>query len=503
MLLLGTALLAAVVARGFEQGAWWARLPLKNSGSSPYDSSGDLNGTIAALKAAKMTLVGFDAGVCGSAATPGDTGTGGVGIADLVSFLDAAAVQYPGLSVFAGMSSHHPVADYCHLYLNDQKTDVNWTRVGAVIANRTQGRSNFMGIYIDDFYAMMCTPESTTYSRHGSPALPCVPVSAMDDMRGAMHAINPSLAFFPLVYHVQTAFVVPGSFVLGAGAGTSFIPPARAAATIALPPAPSDDGDSDDGDDAGVAAPKAMTLRFFYHCELSAWANTMGSHAASERTHPVNGTVLFQATLNGHVLLSVDASTVHDISIFETDVSQWLHRSTGRHGGQQGQTDQIVFSTFPTAAAADTNHTWMRKDAYKTSYVFGLTLNGQPLAAPVKYSTSDGKLLAREPTESRLTGHAEALMMQRQQVPSYPPGFFPPPPPLHFPHPSDKSTRTIRRLPVQVPSYMLPTAGYRKLMELVVAANPHSRVFGCAHYSISLLCHSLCGEGGAGGGEKG
>ena len=416
MLLLGTALLAAAaaVAGGFEQGAWWARLPLKNSGSSPTDSSGDLNGTISALKAAKMTLVGFDAGVCGSAANPGDTGTGGVGIGDLVNFLDAAAVQYPGLSVFAGMSSHHPIADYCHLYLNDQKTDVNWTRVGAVIANRTQGRSNFMGLYIDDFYVMMCTPESTTYSRHG-PALPCVPVSAMDDMRGAMHAINPSLAFFPLVYHVQTAFVVPGSFVLGAGAGTSFLPPARAAATIALSPTPS--GDS------GAPAPKAMTLRFFYHCELSAWANAMGSHAASERSHPVNGTVLFQATLNGHVLLSVDASTVHDISIFEADVSQWLHTTphhptTTTEGQieQQGQKDQIVFSTFPTAVAADMNHTWMRKDAYKTSYVFGATLNGHLLTAPVNYSTSggtgQGQLLAREPTESRLTGHAEALMMQ-------------------------------------------------------------------------------------------
>ena len=33
----------------------------------------------------------------------------------------------------------------------------------------------------------------------------------------------------------------------------------------------------------------------------------------------------------------------------------------------------------------------------------------------------------------------------------------------------------------QVPSYMLPTTDYRKLMELVVAVNPQSRVFGCAH----------------------
>ena len=43
------------------------------------------------------------------------------------------------------------VSRYCSKYLNDNKTAVNWTRVGHVIATATKGRSNFAGIYIDDF----------------------------------------------------------------------------------------------------------------------------------------------------------------------------------------------------------------------------------------------------------------------------------------------------------------------------------------------------------------
>eukprot|EP01051_Picozoa_sp_SAG22_P010742 SAG22_NODE_983_length_6163_cov_8.370053_5_plen_461_part_00 len=143
------------VPRAYETGGWWARLPLKLTTDAVGNSSGDLHGTIAALQTTHQTLVGFDAGVCGTAAVPGDTGTGGVGVDDLVEFLDAAAVQYPDLRVFAGLSSHHPLLDYCPLYLNDQRTDVNWTRVGAVIANRTRGRTNFVGIYID--VRLLCT----------------------------------------------------------------------------------------------------------------------------------------------------------------------------------------------------------------------------------------------------------------------------------------------------------------------------------------------------------
>jgi hypothetical protein len=139
-------------------GGWWARLPLKRSTDLP-SSEGDTKGTIQALRAANMSMVGFEAAACGTAHTPGDTGTGGVGLSDFVDFLDAAAGTYPELRVFAQLSSHGPLTGYCPTYLNDAKTDVNWTRTAAIIANRTLGRSNFVGLYLDDFYAMICRPE--------------------------------------------------------------------------------------------------------------------------------------------------------------------------------------------------------------------------------------------------------------------------------------------------------------------------------------------------------
>ena len=77
------------------------------------------------------------------------------------------------------------------LDLDDARTDVNWTRVGSAIASATVGKPNFKGIYIDDFFVMMCTPEKKTFSRHSSSGiLPCVPVTAMDTMRTAMQKIK-------------------------------------------------------------------------------------------------------------------------------------------------------------------------------------------------------------------------------------------------------------------------------------------------------------------------
>ena len=382
-----------------------------------------MNGTLAAIRDTKMTLVGFGAAVCGSATTPGDTGTGGVGISDLVSFLDAAAVQNPTLKVFATLSSHHPLSEYCHMFLNDLRTDINWTRVGTVIANATRGRKNFVGVYIDDFYVMMCTPESRTFSRHGSStALPCVPMSAMDDMRNAMQAITPSLAFLPLVYHLQTAFAVPDSVVIGAPSHVKFVPPARASASIeaAVP--------------ILAARPRAVVLRFFYHCWLSAWAKP--------GTKPVNGTVTFQAKVNGHTFLTVDASTVHDVSLFEIDISPWLRADTA--------VVSFSFETFPTLAAADPEHSWIAKDCYKTTYVYGVSVDGHsPQHSGWTFSTSGGdELLARRPTEASLIGHAEGMIVQRQQD----------------------------------PSFMLPTEGYVELMQLVQRSNQGSSVFG-GHYS--------------------
>ena len=89
------------------------------------------------------------------------------------------------------------------------------------------------------------------------------------------------------------------------------------------------------------------------------------------------------------------------------------------------------------------------------SDVFGVAL-GDVEAAPVaphavSFSSSGAPgLIAREPTEARLTGHADGMVVQREQVPG--------------------------------PGWQLPSAGYRELMGLLLRSNPSSQIFG-GHYS--------------------
>ena len=150
-------------------------------------------------------------------------------------------------------------------------------------------------MYIDDFYVMMCTPEAKTFVRHGSATpLPCVPVAALDTARSAMQAINPRIGFMPLVYHLQIPYIVPHSYVLGAGQGVAFLPPARA--TVQMQVA------------AGGALQEdrtTTTLRFYYHSTLSAWSKD--KPWAKPGAKPVAGLVQFEAAVNGQTVLSVDA----------------------------------------------------------------------------------------------------------------------------------------------------------------------------------------------------
>lgn len=318
-------------------------------------------------------------------------------------------MRNPALRVFATLSSHHPLQDYCAQYLNDAKSDVNWTRVGTVIASRTLGRSNFMGIYIDDFFVMMCTPEASSFSRHGSAAeIPCVPVAAMDNMRAAMQSINPRLAFFPLVYHIQTQYIVPHSYVLGAGQGVPFVGSAWAGVSLELART----------QDPLAVAPRhsafrrqltaaSSTLRFYYVSYLSFWNKGVGHP-------PVSGTVMFEARVNGHVVLSVDASEIPAVQLFQQDVSQWI--SAGNHSSVN-----VSFAMSPTALTSQPKYHWMIKDCYKTSYVYGVELGSSRVdsSTQVRFRTAGGAgLLAREPTESKLIDHAEAIMFQREQDPS-------------------------------------------------------------------------------------
>ena len=135
-----------------------------------------------------------------------------------------------------------------------------------------------IGMYIDDFYVMMCTPETGSFARHGAATpTPCVPISAMDTMRHKMQEINPRIAFMPLVYHLQTPYIAPNSWVMGAGEHVAFLPPAVAAVSVRL----------------AVLGPSSRRLRFFYHCTLSAWS----THKpwAKPTAKPVAGLVQFEA----------------------------------------------------------------------------------------------------------------------------------------------------------------------------------------------------------------
>ena len=88
--------------------------------------------------------------------------------------------------------------------LNDGGDDVDWTRVGRYLGNATGTRANFQGIYIDDFYVIMCTPDKTTYVRHASSEIrPCLHMDAMVAMRDAMREHAPKAQFLPLVYTIN------------------------------------------------------------------------------------------------------------------------------------------------------------------------------------------------------------------------------------------------------------------------------------------------------------
>ena len=406
-------------------GAWWAHVPLKNS-NSLASSDPDINGTLAALRAANMRFIGL------GFADP----SSGKTAADFVAFLDAAAVQFPELRVFAVTGSHSPLYEYPPEFLNDGKSDVNWTRAGSAVATATLGRPNFGGLYVDDFYCMICRPEIKTFGRHGSAATPCVSVSAMDEMRAVAKAINPKFDFIPLVYHSQAQWAVPHSYVLGAPSGVPFVPPAMAAVSLQMsPPLPSNNG-----------AAAQLTLRFFATCSIAPWTERY-QKAAGRASLGVAGLLTFEARVNGQIVLSMDASKLGGPSLFELDVSEQCETAPSACN--------VSFATRATAAAAEPAHAWLMRDGvYRTSYVYGIALVDQagtvgPLApVSVQYESQGSGVIAREPTESRIVGHSDAMIVQRTQN----------------------------------PSGQLSTANYSLFMRTVKSANPTAKVMG-GHYS--------------------
>ena len=276
-------------------------------------------------------------------------------------------------------------------------------------------------------------------------------------VRAVAQKINPALAFIPLVYHSQIQWAMPHSYVLGAPLGVPFVPPSRASVSLQMARPPPDTG------------ARKMCLRFFYYCSISLWSERMQQQAGRKNTKPVKGLLLFEVTVNGQTILSVDASTVQAPSFFEVDVSKWcsyMPASGNETRSQQQPALQGVlslsthdncsvnFSTRPTALAADPINAWLAKDVYRTSYVYGATIVDQsgtegPLSPlHVAYESKGKGILARQPTEASLVGRSEAMIVQRSQ------------------NPQD----------------MLPIADYALLMRSVKDANPIAQVYG-GHYS--------------------
>ena len=291
-------------------------------------------------------------------------------VASFVAFLDAAAQHYPSLLVFASLSSHAPIFEYCSSMLNDGGDDVDWTRVGRYLGNATGTRANFQGIYIDDFYVIMCTPDKTTYVRHASSEIrPCLHMEAMVAMRDAMREHAPKAQFLPLVYNDNLGYALPGAHGLGAPEGVRFVPPATTSATFSFVEAPRT------GD--------AYVLRFFFKNMLQAWER--GDIKNTTFTNIAN----FRALVDGHVVLDVDASSGVSVQMFKQDVTSELL-------GSLSVSRELKFEVVPTAKAATTPGS---QTSDRCTFVFGVELRRQSDGVDV-LNHSSVRYLAASPATS-------------------------------------------------------------------------------------------------------
>ena len=296
--------------------------------------------------------------------------------------------------MFASLSSHAPAFEYCPHMLNDLGDDVNWTRVGQYLGNATGNRTNFRGIYIDDFYVIMCTPDKTTYVRHGSPKVhPCLQMDAMVAMKDALRKQAPRAQFMPLVYNDNLGYALPGAHGLGAPSGVRFVPPAATSATFSmLPPAHPTD---------------KFVLRFFYKSILQAW----------ERGDIKNTTfidiVRFRALVNDHLVLDVDAANGVSVEMFKQDVTTQMLNGSGANRS-------LRFEVIPTAKAATTSGA---TSSDRCTFVFGLELRRQSDEEDVldhhsvRYAAVPGAI-AQSSNASMVLDVADAIIVQQAQPPA-------------------------------------------------------------------------------------
>ena len=311
-----------------------------------------------------------------------------------MAFLDVAAKRYPALSIFASLSSHAPAFEYCAHMLNDLGDDVDWTRVGQYLGNATGNRTNFRGIYIDDFYVIMCTPDKTTYVRHASSKVhPCLKMDAMAAMKTALRKQAPTAKFIPLVYNDNLGYALPGAHGLGAPSGVQFVPPAATSATFSfLPPGHAND---------------KFVLRFFYKSILQAW----------ERGDIKNSTfidvVRFRVLVNDHLVLDVDPAAGVSVEMFKQDVSTHILDGTAASGS-------LAFEVIPTTKAATTPGA---TSSDRCTFVFGVELRRQSDGVDVldhlsvRYAGGAGAI-AQSSNVSMVLDVADEIIVQQAQPPA-------------------------------------------------------------------------------------
>ena len=128
-------------------GSWHRFLPLLDTNhSAAAPSAGNITATLLTLKATNQRLFGLDVSSCQA-------------LALFARFLAEAERIYPELRVFACLSSHSPIFEYCAAYWDTsgpaKGLEVNWTQTGHLVAAHTVGRPNFHGL---------CEPRATQHA---------------------------------------------------------------------------------------------------------------------------------------------------------------------------------------------------------------------------------------------------------------------------------------------------------------------------------------------------
>jgi len=259
----------------YRVGSWTRYIPLADSNESALSPTFDVDGTIELLKEENQTMFGLNAASCDSTFS---------------SFVRRASELYPELNVFAAVSSHASLSEYCDSYLNDDRTDVNFTRLGETIASIP----NVTGVYIDDFYVMMCRVGRVSYTRRGSTMQsPCVPMSEVENMLRVMQDVNPEIEFLPLVYHSQFPLALPNGYAIGAPYGIPFETEDNASVLFPIL--------SHDLDETST-----YTLRFFYESTLQG------------NTHEADAS--FTVSIDSKPVFQHNASSGTSLQMFESNI---------------------------------------------------------------------------------------------------------------------------------------------------------------------------------------